>query len=52
MFELSLTDEETNRRGSGSSEEEEAAQTEKCHPCEWLTSFDQEWGTSDFAKLQ
>lgn len=28
MFELSLTDEETNRRGSGSSEEEEAAQTE------------------------
>ena len=32
MFVLSLTDKETNRRGSGASKEEEAAQTEQCHP--------------------
>lgn len=32
VFVLSLTDKETNRRGSGASEEEEAAQNEQCHP--------------------
>ena len=32
VFVLSLTDKETNRRGSGASKEEEAAQTEQCHP--------------------